>query len=113
MLRYLIRRVFYAVPILVGVSLMTVLLFYATATPQQIARRNLSAKNPTREQIQEWLQQHGYDKPLPVQFRKHMKELFLFLNQTNSYVHSAKPWALRSHPEVCGPSPVCVCLQSL
>jgi peptide/nickel transport system permease protein len=69
---------FYAVPILVGVSLLTFILFYATATPEQMARRNLSAKNPSREQIQEWLVQHGYDKPLPEQFRKHMTELFLF-----------------------------------
>jgi peptide/nickel transport system permease protein len=78
MLRYVIRRVLFAIPILVGVSLITFILFYATATPEQMARRNLSAKNPTHAQIQEWLVQHGYDKPLPVQFRKHMTELFLF-----------------------------------
>jgi peptide/nickel transport system permease protein len=78
MLRYVIRRVLYAVPILVGVSLVTFILFYATASPEQMARRNLSARNPTREQIQEWLAQHGYDRPLPEQFKKHMTELFLF-----------------------------------
>lgn len=77
MLRYVLRRVLYAVPILIGVSLVTFLLFYATASPEQMARRNLSAKNPSQEQIREWLQQHGYDKPLHVQFRKHMTELFL------------------------------------
>ena len=42
-----------------------------------IARRNLSAKNPTQKQLDEWKQQHGYDKPLPVQFSNHMKALFL------------------------------------
>jgi peptide/nickel transport system permease protein len=78
MLRYLIRRVLYAVPILVGVSLITFALFYMTVTPEQMARRNLSAKNPSKAQIQEWLVQHGYDKPLAEQFRKHMTELFLF-----------------------------------
>jgi peptide/nickel transport system permease protein len=78
MLRYVIRRMLYAVPILLGVSLITFFLFYATATPEQMARRNLSARNPTREQIQEWIQQHGYDKPLVEQFQKHMTELFLF-----------------------------------
>lgn len=78
MLRYVIRRVLYAVPILLGVSVVTFVLFYATASPEQMARRNLSAKNPTRQQIQEWLTEHGYDKPLAVQFRKHMSELFLF-----------------------------------
>jgi len=78
MLHYVIRRILYAVPILVGVSLVTFVLFYMTATPEQIARRNLSAKNPTREQIQEWLVQHGYDKPLSHQLVKHTRELFLF-----------------------------------
>jgi peptide/nickel transport system permease protein len=78
MLRYVIRRILYAVPILVGVSLITFLLFYATASPEQMARRNLSARNPTPAQIREWLVQHGYDKPLSAQFRKHMTELFLF-----------------------------------
>jgi peptide/nickel transport system permease protein len=78
MLRYVIRRVLYAVPTLVGVSLITFLLFYVAATPAQMARRNLSAKNPSPAQIQQWLKEHGYDKPLPQQFRKHMQELFLF-----------------------------------
>lgn len=78
MLRYVLRRVLYAIPILVGVSLVTFFLFYMAATPEQMARRNLSAKAPTETQIKEWLTEHGYDKPLPEQFGKHMKELFLF-----------------------------------
>ena len=78
MIRYLIRRVLYAIPILVGVSLLTFVLFYFSSTPEQIARRNLSAKNPTHEQIIEWEKQHGYDKPVQEQFGKHMKELLLF-----------------------------------
>src|SRR5690242_11056341 len=77
MFRYVVRRVLYAIPILVGVSLLTFFLFYATASPQQIARRNISAKNPTPAQINDWLKSHGYDKPLPVQFQKHITELFL------------------------------------
>ena len=77
MLRYIIRRLLYAIPILVGVSLLTFVLFYASTTPEQIARRNLSAKNATHEQIVEWQKQHGYDKPLPEQFVKHMRQLLL------------------------------------
>jgi peptide/nickel transport system permease protein len=76
MFRYVVRRVLYAIPILLGVSLLTFILFYATASPQQIARRNISAKNPTPEQINDWMKEHGYDKPLHVQFRKHISELF-------------------------------------
>lgn len=78
MLRYVFRRLLYAIPILVGVSLFTFLLFYATVSPEQMARNNLSAKNPTPDQIREWLRQHGYDKPLTQQFGKHVTELFLF-----------------------------------
>ena len=77
MLRYMVRRLLYAIPILIGVSLLTFVLFYFSSSPEQIARRNLSAKNPTREQIVEWEKQHGYDKPLQEQFAKHMKELML------------------------------------
>ncbi len=77
MLRYITRRILYAIPILVGVSLLTFVLFYMSATPEQMARRNLSAKNPTPTQIHQWVVQRGYDKPRPVQFAKHMSELFL------------------------------------
>jgi len=77
MLRYIIRRLLYAVLILISVSLVTFVLFYASSSPQQIARRNLSAKNPTPQQIDEWIQQHGYDKPRAQQFQEHMSQLFL------------------------------------
>jgi peptide/nickel transport system permease protein len=78
MLRYIVRRVLYAIPILIGVSLLTFIIFYAAASPQQIARTNLSAKNPTPKQIHEWLVQHGYDKPKSEQFKDHMTHLLLF-----------------------------------
>ncbi len=78
MLRYVIRRVLYAVPILIGVSLLTFVLFYASSPPEQLARRNLSAKNPSQAQIQSWLKDHGYDKPLGVQFKNHMTGLLFF-----------------------------------
>ena len=77
MLRYLIRRLLYAVPILLGVALLTFILFYATSSPEQMARRNLSAKSPTPAQIKAWLVQHHYDKPLSEQFTKHVSELLL------------------------------------
>ncbi len=77
MLRYVLRRIAYAVPILVGVSLLTFFLFYAVYTPEQMARKNLSTKNPTPAQIEEWVKEHGYDKSRSEQFSKHMKELLL------------------------------------
>jgi len=77
MLRYVIRRVLYAIPILIGVSLLTFCLFHVSASPQQIARNNLSAKDPTEKQINDWMAQHGYDKPLSEQFATHMQSLLL------------------------------------
>ena len=68
----------YAVPILIGVSLLTFALFYGIATPDTIARRNITVKNPSQAQIHEWLVDHGYDKPLPEQFKNHMESLLLF-----------------------------------
>jgi peptide/nickel transport system permease protein len=78
MIRYLVRRVLYAIPILIGVTLLTFILFYGVASPDTIARRNLSVKNPSEKQIHEWLSDHGYDKPLPEQFKQHMESLLLF-----------------------------------
>ena len=78
MLGYIIRRVLYAVPILVGVSLLTFVLFYVSASPETLARRNLSAKNPSPVQIKQWLKDHHYDKPPGEQFKNHMSSLLLF-----------------------------------
>ncbi len=77
MLRYIIRRVLYAIPILIGVVALTFFLFYAAVSPQEIARRNLSAKNPTPQQIKEWEHEHGYDKPKWDQFVTTTRGLFL------------------------------------
>lgn len=75
---YVIRRILYAVPILFGVSLFTFVLFYLTATPEEMARRNISSKHPSQVQIHEWITMHGYDKPKWVQFTGYMKELYTF-----------------------------------
>jgi peptide/nickel transport system permease protein len=77
MLGYVIRRLLYAVPILAGVALLTFILFYVAIPPEQMARRNLSAKNPSKAQIQQWLKDKGYDKPPAQQFAKHVSQLFL------------------------------------
>jgi peptide/nickel transport system permease protein len=78
MLRYISRRALYAVPILLGVCLTTFLLFYVVVPPTQLAKRGLSSKNPSRQEIQDWLQQHGYDRPRWQQFTDHMSKLALF-----------------------------------
>ncbi len=64
MIAYLIRRLLYAVPILVGVNLLTFALFFVVNTPDDMARMQLGIKRVTPEAIKQWEQQKGYDKPL-------------------------------------------------
>ena len=66
MLNYLIRRLLYAVPILLGVNLLTFALFFMVNTPDDMARIHLGAKRVTNEAIAAWKAEHGYDKPLFV-----------------------------------------------
>jgi peptide/nickel transport system permease protein len=61
---YLIRRILYAIPILIGVNLLTFALFFVVNTPDDMARVQLGIKRVTPEAIQNWKHQHGYDKPL-------------------------------------------------
>ena len=64
MIAYLIRRILYAIPILIGVNLLTFSLFFVVNTPDDMARMQLGMKRVTPEAIEKWKQQHGYDKPL-------------------------------------------------
>ncbi len=64
MLAYIIRRVLYAIPILIGVNLITFALFFVVNTPEDIARMQLGAKRVTPEAIEKWKAERGYDKPL-------------------------------------------------
>ena len=64
MLSYIIRRVLYAIPILIGVNLLTFVLFFVVNTPDDMARMQLGVKRVTPEAIARWKQDHGYDKPL-------------------------------------------------
>jgi peptide/nickel transport system permease protein len=64
MLAYIVRRVLYAIPILVGVNLLTFLLFFIVNTPDDMARMQLGAKRVTPEAMQKWKEERGYDKPL-------------------------------------------------
>jgi peptide/nickel transport system permease protein len=64
MLAYVVRRVLYAIPILVGVNLITFALFFVVNTPDDMARMHLGAKRVTPEAIEKWKQDRGYEKPL-------------------------------------------------
>lgn len=74
MLSYLIRRVLYAIPILIGVNFITFMLFFMVNSPDDVARSHLGEKRVTPVEIAAWKKAHGYDKPL-------------FLNVTASGFH--------------------------
>ncbi len=64
MLAYVVRRILYAVPILIGVNLVTFALFFVVNTPDDMARMQLGAKRVTAEAIEKWKEERGYNKPL-------------------------------------------------
>ncbi|HTH94836.1 MAG TPA: ABC transporter permease [Rhodocyclaceae bacterium] len=64
MLTYLLRRFLYAIPILIGVNLITFVLFFVVNTPDDMARMQLGVKHVTAEAIEKWKVERGYDKPL-------------------------------------------------
>jgi peptide/nickel transport system permease protein len=61
---YILRRVLYAFPLLIGVNLLTFALFFLVNSPDDIARMQLGMKHVKQQQIDNWKQERGYDKPL-------------------------------------------------
>lgn len=64
MIFYILRRILYAVPILLGVNFITFALFFIINTPDDMARVHLGQKYVTQEAVEQWKQQHGYDIPI-------------------------------------------------
>lgn len=64
MIAYVIRRLLWSIPILVGVNLLLFALFFVVNTPDDMARLQLGAKRVTPEAVAKWKHDRGYDKPL-------------------------------------------------
>ena len=64
MIAYIIRRLSYAIPILLGVNVITFVLFFVVNSPDDMARLHLGNKHVTPEAIDKWKHDRGYDKPL-------------------------------------------------
>jgi peptide/nickel transport system permease protein len=64
MFGYIVKRILYAIPILIGVNLITFMLFFMVNTPDDMARAQLGAKQVTPAMIKAWKEEKGYDKPL-------------------------------------------------
>lgn len=66
MLAYIIRRLLYAIPILIGVNLLTFTLFFVVTSPDDMAVSQLGDKYVTPEAIEAWKERNGYHLPLFV-----------------------------------------------
>ena len=64
MIAYLIRRLLWAIPTLIGVNLLVFVLFFVVSSPDDMARAQLGTKNVTHTAIERWKADHGYNKPL-------------------------------------------------
>lgn len=64
MIAYIMRRILYAIPILIGVNLLTFALFFVVNKPDDMARVHLGVKHVTPQAIEKWKTERGYDKPL-------------------------------------------------
>ncbi len=84
MFSYLVRRILYAVPILLGVILLTFLLFRVVNRPEDAALHALGPKSSVAARTQ-WIKDHGRDRPLHVQFAVHVKRMVTFDFEPSDY----------------------------
>ena len=64
MINYIFRRLCYGVLILLGVNLLTFVLFFAVNTPDDMARLSIGGQRVSQEAIDRWKVERGYDRPL-------------------------------------------------
>ncbi len=90
MINYIIRRILYAIPILIGVNIITFVLFFVVNTPDDMARMQLGQKRITQEAIDQWKSERGYDKPVLYngneQGTKKLTDTIFFQNSIKLFV---------------------------
>ena len=64
MIKYIFKRIIYAIPILIGVNLLTFTLFFVVNSPDEVARLHLGNKRVTQEQITSLNEERCYNNPL-------------------------------------------------
>ena len=64
MVKYLIKRLVYIVPIVLMVNFLTFVLFFVINSTDNVARSQLGGKYTTKNAILQWKKSHGYDLPL-------------------------------------------------
>lgn len=63
MLNFILRRVLYLIPVVLGVNLIVFFLFFFVTSPDRMASQVLGDKNVSQADIQNWLVNRGYDRP--------------------------------------------------
>jgi peptide/nickel transport system permease protein len=74
---FIIRRLLYTIPILLGVILITFVLDNVMMSPDAKASRVLGPKASHSTRI-EWIHNRGLDQPIPTQFVRYVKNLVTF-----------------------------------
>ena len=64
MTAYILRRLLYGAAVLVGVNLLTFILFFAVNTPDDMARLAIGGQRVNAQAVEKWKVERGYDKPL-------------------------------------------------
>lgn len=90
MIAYIIRRLLYAIPILIGVNLLTFALFFMVNSPDEMARAQLGNKHVTEKAIELWKENNGYHLPLFVNSEKEGLEKY---SHTIFYTKSVRLFA--------------------
>ncbi len=75
MLGYIIRRIFYTIPIIFGVALITFILFNVVGGNPVY---QMLGRHATAEQIKEFEHEYGFDRPLFMQFLFFLKQIVTF-----------------------------------
>lgn len=64
MIQYVLRRVLYAIPIILGVNIITFVLFFVVNPPDLMARKILGERNVTPQAVENWKRDHNYHLPV-------------------------------------------------
>lgn len=64
MINYILRRILYGIPVLIGVNIITFALFFIVNSPDDMARAHLGQKHIKPAAISHWKKAHGYHYPL-------------------------------------------------
>ncbi|EKD92293.1 MAG: hypothetical protein ACD_29C00080G0001 [uncultured bacterium] len=92
MFHYLLRRILYAIPILIGVNFITFALFFIVNSPDDMARMHLGQKHVTQIEIDHWKEQHHFNQPL---FFNPEKKNFQTLTHTLFFTESVKLFSFK------------------